>query len=255
MTTVCTKTPPPPQSPGKRKPNSKLINISGLVKISNGAAQTMVNYNALKTKVLAATPASTASSNYSPTNSPAVCPPVSSNWAVIGNALPPAPNKETCECMFSSLACVPKSGLSTTSYANIFNFVCGRPGKLCAGISGDPKTGVYGAYGMCTDTQKLGYVLNEYYKSLNSAASACSFEGQATTQKANAASSCSAVLASASAVNSVAATATSGPTSSPSSSNPAAGNFQRFALFTIGEYAIGAYLVLAMTVGAGMVLL
>lgn len=212
----------------------------------------MKNYASLKSRVLAATPASTAMSEYTPTNSPAACPLVAEDW-VAGDILPPTPNAEACECMFNSISCAPAPGLETTAYGAIFDYICGQSGNICAGIDANVSTGVYGAFSPCNDTQKLGYVLDAYYKSQNNNAGACNFDSQAmVTAAASAAASCSPLLSSASSANGVAATATAG--SSSSSSNVAAPIPIRNAI-TIGDVAIGLYVLVAVGVGASMVVL
>jgi hypothetical protein len=214
----------------------------------------MKNYDALKTKLASVNPSSTAASAYTPTNTPAACPKLSNSW-VASNNLPPTPDSNLCDCMYKSLQCVPKSGLDVQKYGDIFSFICGSVPAACAGINGNVTTGVFGAYHMCTDQQKLGYVLDQYYKNQKSASTACDFNGQAGVNKpAAAASSCSASLASASSANSIAATATAGSSSSASSSNVAA-PIPIKTLFTVGDLAVGLYVLVAMGVGATMIIL
>lgn len=216
----------------------------------------MKNYNALKTVIAKVDPSSTASSAYSPTNSPAACPVLSSNWQASGNNLPPTPDSSLCECMFNSLSCQPKSGLSPEKYGDIFGYICGAVPSACQGINGNTSTGVYGAFSGCNDEQKLGFVLDAYYKSQKSAASACDFKGEAVINKAAAASgSCTAALSSASAANSVAATATQASGSSTATSSNVAAPMSVKALFSVGDMAIGLYVLVAMGVGATMVVL
>lgn len=231
-------------------------NDYGLVSINGDKAVTMKNYNALKTVIAKVDPSSTASSAYSPTNSPAACPVLSSNWQASGNNLPPTPDSSLCECMFNSLSCQPKSGLSPEKYGDIFGYICGAVPSACQGINGNTSTGVYGAFSGCNDEQKLGFVLDAYYKSQKSAASACDFKGEAVINKAAAASgSCTAALSSASAANSVAATATQASGSSTATSSNVAAPMSVKALFSVGDMAIGLYVLVAMGVGATMVVL
>jgi hypothetical protein len=151
--------------------------------------------------------------------------------------------------MYKTLSCVPKTGLSTQKYGDIFNYICGSVPLACVGINGNTTTGVYGAFSMCDDTQKLGFVLDQYYKSQNNAAGACGFNGQAvTTTPSSAASTCSAALSSASAANSVAATATQGSTSK--TSNPAMPMTMNNML-TTSEFAVAIYILVATGLGAG----
>lgn len=229
-------------------------NNYGLVSVVNEQASTMKNYNALKTRVASATPSSTASSAYTPTNTPAACPQLSNTWQA-SDSLPPLPDSGLCDCMFNSLQCVPKTGLDSKKFGDIFGFICGAVPAACAGINTNTTTGVYGTYSMCTDVQKLGHVLDAYYKSQQKSASACDFNGQAVVNKSPAAaSSCSAALSSASAANSVAATATNAPSSTGKSTNLATPMSVK-ALFSIGDVAIGLYVLVAMGVGATMVVL
>ena len=225
---------------------------AGLVSIVGNSVSTMPAYNALKTQVAAATPASTASSAYNPTNSPAACPDISSSWEAHQN-LPPKPDATTCQCMFNTLSCVPKPGLDVEQFGQIFGYICGQPGNLCSGISGNTSTGVYGAFSMCNAQEKLGFVLDKYYKSQKSSSSACDFTGRAiVTKAAGAAASCSGALSSASAANSIAATATK-PASTSKGAAP--GVRPTFAWAGLGDMAVGLYVAIAMGVGAGMVML
>jgi 1,3-beta-glucanosyltransferase GAS1 len=225
------------------------------VTIDGSSASTLKDYAALKTKLATASPSSTSMDAYTPSNTAAACPAVATDWAVNGDALPPTPDSALCECMYSSLSCVPASGLNTSSFGDMFGFVCGADSSACSGISGNTSTGVYGAYSMCNTTQQLGYVLDAYYKNQNSDSSACDFSGKAVVNSAaSTASSCSAKLASASSANNVAATATAASSGSASSSSFARpmtiGN-----MLTMGDFAVGLYVLVAMGVGAGMVLL
>lgn len=230
-------------------------NDYGLVSITGDKAVTMKNYNALKTKLASVSPSSTASSAYTPSNTPAACPQLSSNWQASDN-LPPVPDTSLCSCMYDALSCVPKTGLDSKKFGDIFGYICGSVPSACVGINGNTSTGLYGTYSMCTDKQKLGYVLDAYYKSQKSSASACDFNGQAVLNKSpSAASSCSAALSSASAANSVVATATKAAPSGSGSSTNLAAPMSVKALFTVGDLAVGLYVFVAMGVGAAMVAL
>jgi hypothetical protein len=234
-------------------------NDYGLVSIgSNDKATTMKNFAALQTVIAKVNPSSTSASAYSPTNSAQACPGISDTWHVTGDTLPPTPDADLCECMYQSVSCVPTAKIDKEDYGDLFGYICGLEGNLCAGITGKPETGVYGAYGMCNSTQQLAYVLDIYYKSVGET-SACDFDGQATTQNPSAPDTCSAALSSAAAINSAAATATAAVVSSDTSSNDddsfGIASAQVARLFTVGDLAIGAYLGVALVAGAGMVLL
>jgi hypothetical protein len=229
-------------------------NDYGIVSVSGGNAVTQKDFAPLKTRMASVNPSTTAMSAYTPTNSPQACPDLSKDWKVKGEVLPPIPDTQLCDCMFNSLSCVPASNLKEKDYGDIFGFICGADKAACAGISTDTESGVYGAYSMCSAKQKLGYVLNAYYKNQNSASDACSFKGQAVLNKsASVAETCKAGLASASVANSIAATATGASATATKSSFAAPGPMKN--LFTMGDLAVGLYAVVAMAVGAGMVLL
>jgi len=224
------------------------INDYGLVSIdSSGAVSTMKDYTSLSSKVLAATPSSTSSDAYTPTNTQGACPTLQANWAA-NSVLPPTPNSGLCDCMFASLSCTVASSTNETEYGDIFNYICGQSGSACSGIMTNSTSGLYGAYSMCTSKQQLGYVLNEYYQSQGNAAGACDFSGKAEVVSASADASCSSSLSSAASFNSVVATATAG---ADTSSN----NNKSSALRLGFSLAGGAYIMTAIAVGAAMVML
>lgn len=232
------------------------------MKIKDGEAETMKNYDTLKTVIAKVDPSSTSMDAYEPTNSPAACPPIGPNWKVKGETLPPTPDATLCDCMYSSISCRPAKSLDKKDYGPIFSYVCENEPEACVGINGNTTKGVYGAYSMCNAEQKLGYVLDAYYKAQNSASSACDFDGQAELRTPNAASSCSEKLAAASSANEVAATATgstdsasqTGGSGSDDNENAAPGFAQR-SMLMFGDVAVGLYVAVAMAAGASMVLL
>ncbi|KAK0629958.1 glycoside hydrolase family 72 protein [Bombardia bombarda] len=237
-------------------------NDYGLVKVGSGAPEKLDNFGVLKTQIAKVDPTQTSIEDYQPTNSAQACPAISEDWQVAGNALPPTPDSSLCECMFSSLSCVPASSLAIKSYGSIFGFICENSPESCDGIKADTAAGVYGPYGGCTGEQKLGYVMNEYYKNLDEAADACDFEGQADIVKApSVASTCTAALSSASAAAANAGTATGASSSSTSSSgatkssNPAVPGARMERMMSVGDFAVGLYLLVAMGAGGAMVLL
>lgn len=220
---------------------------------------TLKDYTSLSSRVNKASPTSTSMAAYTATNSPASCPSVNSAWQA-ANILPPTPDSDLCECMFNALTCVPSSSLKTSGYSSIYGYICGEDDSYCAGVSTNGTSGVYGAYSMCNSTQKLGYILDQYYQGQSSSASACSFDGDASTQAASTASACKTKLASASSVNAVAATATAGTTgtgtgssssSSSTSSSLAMPSVHR-AFFSLGDMAVGLYMLVALGAGAAV---
>jgi hypothetical protein len=231
-------------------------NDYGLVSISGSSASKLKDFDTLKTKMASINPTGTSMSAYSPTNSPAACPELASTWEVKGGALPPTPDSSLCDCMFNSLSCVPADDLEPKNYGDIFDYICANSKKSCVGINGNTTSGVYGAYAMCNPKQQLGYVLDQYYKAQNEAKDACDFDGQAKLNSGSTAAACSAKLASASTANSHAATATTnGGSDAAESSNFAVPRGPARAFFALGDLAVGLYVVVAMGVGAGMVLL
>ncbi|KAI1454223.1 carbohydrate-binding module family 43 protein [Annulohypoxylon moriforme] len=234
-------------------------NDYGLVKVSGNTASPMKNYKALQSKLADVKPSSTSMAAYNPTNSPAACPAISDNWKVAG-ALPPTPDSDLCDCMVSSLSCVPADDLAEKDYGDIFGYICKNDAAACAGIKHDTETGVYGPYGMCNAKDQLAHVLNAYYQNQNSAADACDFNGAAKVVSAKTDSSCQSSLAKANSAVAVAATATAGSavasSTSESSENAAAPASVRMTPFlTMGDMAVGLYMLVAMGVGAGMVML
>ncbi|KAK3370021.1 Glucanosyltransferase-domain-containing protein [Podospora didyma] len=231
-------------------------NNYGLVSVSGSSASVLNNYKTLSSVIATVKPSSTSSAAYTPSNTPQACPAVGSDWKVKGGALPPTPDNNLCECMYTSLECVPRSDTKETDYGTIFNYICSNDKKACAGISGNTETGVYGAYAMCNAKQQLGYVLDAYYKNQNSAASACDFDRKAQLASSpSIKSGCTASLASASSANDVAATATNAGSPASASTSSFAAPVTMKNLFSMGDMAVGLYVVVAMGVGAGMVML
>ncbi|KAK4446849.1 protein EPD1 [Podospora aff. communis PSN243] len=236
-------------------------NDYGIVKVQNNAAVTQKDFAPLATAMAKINPSSTAMDAYQPTNSPAACPGIAKNWKVKGDSLPPTPDKSLCDCMFSSIACGPVSDLTPREFGDIFKYICENDKKACAGISADPETGVYGAYSMCNAKQKLGYVLDAYYKNQGNAKDACDFRGKAALARSpTVPDSCKTALASASSINAIAATATSASGNGGTGSSSGGGKKENSAgssrsLFTLGDLAIGLYAIMAMGAGAGVLLL
>ncbi|KAH6655190.1 Glucanosyltransferase-domain-containing protein [Truncatella angustata] len=230
-------------------------NDYGLVKLDGDDASTMSNYEVLSSKIAKATPSSVSMSAYEATNTAQACPAVGDSWQA-AEALPPTPNRDLCECMYKSLTCQPASSLDSEDYGDIFNYICGNDADACASIKHDESTGVYGPYVGCNSTQQLGAVLQAYYENQNSASTSCDFDGSATINSKPASNgTCDTLMEAASSSASTVATATGGSSSSTSTANFAAGPIRMDTLMTVGDYAIGIYLVAAGAVGAAMVAL
>jgi len=177
--------------------------------------------------------------------------------------LPPTPNQAVCSCMVSSLSCVAASNIDDTEVGSLFGLVCGYPGSPCAGISTNTTTGVYGPYSMCNSTEQLSYAFNTYYLGQKSAASACSFNGNAVVVKpAAAANSCSSVIAAATSAN-PASGATGGGAgagagagaASSTSKKSEAGDIVFGASLGVSRFFLVGFTLLAFLSGAGMIML
>lgn len=230
----------------------------------------MTNFKALAKQHAAAKPKTVTKDSYKAANNPpASCPAQSDNWKVSSEALPPVPDKSFCECMVKSLSCVPKSSLDNEDFGSVFDYVCDKKndkdGQVCAGIAKKPDVGVYGTYSMCDDRQKLAYVMDAWYKKGGKKSSDCDFEGKAQTQTAESKSTCSDQLKEADDHNKKVATAssasdapaTTGGSSSGKEDEPGFGirSAPLARVFSIGDVAVGLYMVVAVGVGAGMAML
>ncbi|RMZ89780.1 hypothetical protein DV736_g2989, partial [Chaetothyriales sp. CBS 134916] len=159
-------------------------NDYGLVTVSGNTVSTLADFNYLSSEIATISPSGVNSADYNPTNTAAAsCPSVGTEWQA-ASALPPTPNAQLCDCMYSALTCVPND-VSGDDVGDLFGIVCGLGKDVCAGITANATTGDYGAYGMCNSNQQLGWALNAYYdqqSASGNAASACDFSGSATTQ-------------------------------------------------------------------------
>jgi hypothetical protein len=90
--------------------------------------------------------------------------------------------------MTDTLGCVVNPSTSENNYGDLFNYVCGHDNKACDGIAHNGSTGSYGAYGMCSPSEQLSFVFNQYYKDQGSSSDACNFKGAAKLQRASSAS-------------------------------------------------------------------
>ena len=153
-------------------------NDYGLVKVKDGKATTMKNYDKLVDVMKEVKPEGVKMDEYEPENKAAECPGVSKNWKV-ADVLPPTPDESLCDCMEQSSACVPAKDLKEKDFGEIFGYICGQDEKACAGIKSDTETGVYGPYLMCNPRQQLAHVLDTYYTNQGSSSSACDFDGSA----------------------------------------------------------------------------
>lgn len=164
----------------------------GLVKASDSDSTVtkLDDFDTLEKAIKAVNPQGVSMSSYSPSNKAASCPSVNSTWEAVGTTLPPTPNEAACACAANASTCVPINNLDKSAYGAIFNYTC-ADGSVCAGINGDPSTGKYGVYSMCSDEHKLAIVLGAYHSKHSDASDSCSFGGNATTQKGSGKTDCS----------------------------------------------------------------
>lgn len=237
-------------------------NNYGLVSVDSNSVSTLADFNNLKTQIAKATPTGVNSASYTPSNSAQACP-TSSGWAAKASPLPPSPNKQLCECMYSSLSCVVTSGTKVNDYSDLFGTVCGY-GKVCAGIAHNGTTGTYGAYSMCNSTEQLGFVFNQYYLGQNSNANACDFNGAASVVSSpqTASGTCAALMSQAGTAGTglvtSSPTANAGQQSSGSgsaSSSGAAGPMASIPSVQTGLLPIALMVAVSALSGMGMILL
>lgn len=155
-------------------------NDYGLVKVKDGKATTMKNYDALEEAMKEVKPSGVSMDEYEPQNSAAACPASSDEWKV-ADSLPPTPDSSLCECMVNSATCVASDDLDEEDFGEIFGYICGADDTACAGIKGDTATGVYGPYVMCNPRQQLAHILDTYYQNQGGSSDACDFDGSAVT--------------------------------------------------------------------------
>ncbi|KAL2865576.1 glycoside hydrolase family 72 protein [Aspergillus lucknowensis] len=242
-------------------------NNYGLISVDNGKVQTRADYSYLSEQLASATPTGTQKGKYNPTNTAlASCPTVGKGWQAASDPLPPSPNQDLCTCMMKSLTCVAKSDISGKQLSSTFSTVCGyQGGKFCEGVSGDPNSGKYGAYSVCTPEQQLSFAMDQYYQAQveqGNGDNACDFDGAAQSQSSSEPESdCSSLLdaAGTSGTGTVNASPTAagaqGGSNAAADTSDGAGVSVTPSSVQVGALQIGAYVATAMFVGAAMVLL
>jgi hypothetical protein len=233
---------------------SSNILLQGLVQVSGGTASKLDDYDTYSSQMAQIKPSGVNAGSYNPSLTAAACPSVTSGvWEAKASPLPPVANADLCTCMEKSLSCVVKSTVDEKNYGTLFSQVCGyNSGSSCAGIKADAVNGTYGAYGMCSAAQQLSFAFDRYYKSQNSASTACDFGGNANIQKAQSASgSCSTLISQAGSAG------TGTVTSSPSSSGTKKASAGAITVprLDIGLLSLGIYVTVAGFFGMGMILL
>lgn len=162
--------------------------------------------------------------------------------------------------MVQNLTCVAKPGIDTNTTVNIFSTACdpnNGNADICGGITHNGTTGKFGAYSMCNTTAQLSWALNAYYQQQLASnpgnTQACDFGGHATKQTPSSATNCGAIVSQAGG-----ASGTTGGSGSTGGSTAAATSSGAAGIFTVpgfdmGLMKLGAYVIVAMLAGAGVV--
>jgi hypothetical protein len=241
-------------------------NKYGLVSTDGDKVSTLADFSNLSKQMASVNPTGVASDKYSvSTTVGRSCPTVGADWNA-ASVLPPSPNADLCECMYNSLECVPKSDISNKLIGSTFSYLGGE-GDVMAGVNSNATTGKYGAYSMCSTKQRLAWAMNRYYQENKgkAGASACGFNGAASTKKATTASgACATQMSSAgtkgtnvvsgslAASTGGAATGTSGASGATSSGIAVSTVPQSV---HVGAWQAGAYAVAAIASGVFMIML
>ncbi|KAJ5112891.1 hypothetical protein N7456_001425 [Penicillium angulare] len=236
-------------------------NDYGLVSIVDSTSvSTLTDFSYYSKEIASATPSGTNKASYTPTNTVLqTCPTEDADWQAKSSPLPPAADENLCECIYDAAACVPDSSLSTSKMGTLLGLVCGSTD--CGGVQGNGTTGVYGAYSMCGVKDQLAFALNKYYSAEGKTASACSWNGSASTKATTAATgTCSSQIKEAGTAGTgtvtteATATADSSSGSSSSSSSSSAGTTVHSSV-SFGIFQIGVPAAIALITGVGMILL
>jgi hypothetical protein len=235
-------------------------NDFGLVSTSGNSVSTLADYSNLSKQMKSATPTGVNSASYSvSTTVGQACPSVGSDW-LAASKLPPAPNADLCECMYSTLECVPVDDITDKQYTNTFSYLGGKDGAI-DGVTGNGTSGDYGAYSMCNKIQRLAWAMNRYYELQDKSSDACGFSGAAKQVSGKTASgSCSSLMKAAGSagtgtVSGSLAASTGAGSAATSTSKGAAAGLTGSKAVVVGGWHAGAYLVAAVASGAFMIML
>jgi len=199
-------------------------NNYGLVEVDGDTVKPLPDFQALKEKITKVHPQGVSMSSYTPSNTePRNCPAEGNAWQASTN-LPPTPDKGVCQCKLKALDCTAKSSVKEDAIGELFGFVCGQPNTDCSGIEANGTTGQYGAFSMCSPSERLAWAFNSYYQANGKNSQACDFNGNATTQTAQTDSSCESAIqkAESSSTPPTSSGGSSGSSSSPSPSGNSA---------------------------------
>ncbi|OTB00916.1 carbohydrate-binding module family 43 protein [Hypoxylon sp. CI-4A] len=234
-------------------------NNYGLVEIKDNSVSPYPDFTSLKSQLAKVTPTITQSSAYTASNTVPACPTVGgTTWAAKASPLPPVVNPQLCSCEIAALTCNVFSDDEDT-YADKFDYICGSDDSFCAGISHNATTGTYGALSGCSAKQQLAWVANQYYEASDNKASACDFDGIASTQSPTTSSGCEALISAAGTNGEGSVVSPTGQqgtaAASSSSQGAAAGTMMAPSFFNYGKAFFAAYVITALVSGVGMFVL
>jgi hypothetical protein len=140
-----------------------MLITSGLVSLNGTQISALPDFTSYSSQIAKITPASTYASNYLVTNTVITSCPTGAAFSA-SPTLPPVVNQEVCGCMVSSLRCIAKLGLDSGTAKSLTESICGPATEKCPALHGDGSNGTYGAYSMCTSTERLSWALNVLYQ-------------------------------------------------------------------------------------------
>lgn len=170
-------------------------NNYGLVSVNNNEVSTLSDFNYLRSEMASISPTYATAAAASSSAHKLSCPATNTYWKA-ATALPLTPNTDVCSCIADSVLCTVAADVDEKDYGDLFSIVCNY--VSCDDINADGESAQYGIFSFCSPKEKLAYVLNKYYLAQSKNKSACDFSGSATLVSASSASTCSAVLQSAS---------------------------------------------------------
>jgi hypothetical protein len=106
----------------------------------------------------------------------------------VATSLPPKPNPTLCSCMMSTLRCVDNGEAASildvkdyrtnqTKEFKVSNQFCSQNETMCRGITSNGKSGQYGAFSPCNETERVSWILDQAYKAQNNDSQACGSAG------------------------------------------------------------------------------
>jgi X8 domain len=163
----------------------RLNHAPGLVEINNMNVTVRPAFNSLAKQFASINTTGLQPGAITTANSPIPCTPFSyldgfniknDSWT-IGPGMPAKPNVKLCRCMMRSLDCVKNPTLPIETAVSRRLQLCNQNRKWCESIYGDRHKGVYHAYLLCNSTERVSWVVNQFYLAYNHDESACSGGG------------------------------------------------------------------------------